>query len=522
MTPGLRLLWCGVCVTVVAGCVDQRDAIMKSFDLSQPYTALEPAVGGVEDLGHAMSAYVTARAGSPPEGWTDLTLRQCLQLGVEQNRRLRKATYATARIGLGRDIARSELDGTELTGTYSIDRGPDTGEGRISAVNRLGGFDVEPFLEFNYSDAADSSTTTSYGIAVSRNVFRIRYQYLRQNLPLTRATRNYHVAINDRVVQLRDLHLQIVSLFYDIQRLKKLIEVRQNRVKDAEDFLQRVREQVRNGFSAPVEETNAGISLNQAASDLVREETNLRNTKEDLLDVIGLDIGTALTIRGEDLAEHEAVDLALAQDMETVKRCHERVVNQLLLMEVQRQEYQVRQEELVPDLDARVTASRDVDEQEVRGNLGLDLTLSLPLDGYRAQRARATQERLRLMELAVDLADIRSGLERALRARYRNVHQLQTTVRLKAERLKQEQKKLGATLELWEKTKGNNLELTRAKQAVDDAEVSLLESRVRRIVEESRYRSLLPAPGEHPIIHEMPAIEHQAEKLLADDPNGGG
>ena len=509
-----------VAVTTV-GCVNERDVLMKAFDVSQPYAVVKPSDRDVTNLDDVLHAYQDQARGHETEALQDLSLAACLRLGVERNRRLRRATYATQRIGFGRDIARSKMDAAALTGSYAIDRGPDGGEGRIGATSRVGGFNVEPFVAFDYVDTDGASPTTSYGLAVSRNVFRIRYEILRQKLPLTRATRDYHIAINNRVVQLRELRLNVVSIFYDIQRLKKLIEVRRNRVADAKTFLERVREQVRNGFSAPVEETNAGIDLNQAASDLVREETNLRNRKEELLVLIGQDVASNVTIRSEQLDQDEVIGLDLESDMAQIRQQHERVINQLLVMEVQRQEYRVSGAELAPDLDARLTASQAVDDDGARGNIGVDLTLSVPLDGYRAEKAHATQQRLQLMEMAVDLAEIRSVLERDLRARYRNVHQLRTTVGLNAERLQQEQKKLGATLELWEKTKGNNLEVTRAKQAVDNAEVALLESRVRRIVEEARYRSLLPTASPRPIVDRMEALNQEALDLM-EIPNHEG
>ena len=112
---------------------------------------------------------------------------------------------------------------------------------------------------------------------------------------------------------------------------------------------------------------------------------------------------------------------------------------------------------------------------------------------YRAARAPAAKARLELMVLAVELAAIRSDLQRQLRRQYRVIVQFKHIVSLAGQRLESERQKLAARMQIYEKQGGDNLEVTRAKEAVDDAEVDLLDARIDLILEEAAYVALLPS-----------------------------
>ncbi len=479
--------------SALAGCASSGP-ILGGLDLDPPYAVVAPSETAHAHLESASKAYET-EARPAAADLRDVSLRRCLILAVHHNRSLRQSTYAAQRFGLERDVRLSELDEAQLFAKYAVVEGPDRGDATIGAVGRAGGFEVRPFIEFLYEEFESDPTTTSYGVAVSRSVFRIKHEHIRQHLPLTRATKDYHVAINERIVELRELHLEVVRRFYDLHRFASRVQIRQDRVSDAEQFLKGVREKVRAGILAPVEATNADINLNQAHADLVREQTNLQNARETLLDLMGLELRADLAVSEEDLGALAPADLDVESDVSLVREHHERVRNQRLEIEVQKQSHEVSKDELIPDLTATLTTAREVDGDE-DDRVDLDLNLSVPLDGYRAERARMTQDRLRLMELNVGLEAIRSDLERQLRARHRAIEQLTTTVDLTDKRLANERQKLATTLKRFENGEIENLEVTRAKSDVDDASVQLLDFRINRIIAKAGYRALLPdEPG---------------------------
>ncbi len=479
--------------SLLTACADSYPVIPGSLDVNRPIMSVEPAETDQQNVKQALTDYEDRPVTLTDSTLENLSLRDCLVLAVEHNRSLRRTTYRTERLGQQRRIERSRLDDATLNADYSVQEEDDVGDGRVSVTGRAGGFEVEPFVDFLYDEfREDDKHETNYGVAISRQVFRIRYEEVRQHLPLTRATRDHHVAINERVLDLRQLHLDVVQRFYDVQRLKKRFEVRRNRVEDARAFLESMEAGLEVGMEAEINVINARINLNQAESDLVREQTNLQNAREQLLELLGADVREVITIQDEDLSAIEPESVELDSDLALIEAHHESVRNQYMQMEVQRQQLQVSKEELIPDLQATLSASREADGDD--GRVALDLSLQVPLDAYRAEKARASQDRLLLIELTVELADVRSNLARRLRRSYRTIDQLDTTVRLAEQQLESERNKLAARLLLYESGADlDNLEVTRAKQAVDQAEVDLLEARVSRIIEEARYRSLLPS-----------------------------
>ena len=479
--------------SLLTACADSYPVIPGGLDVNRPIMSVEPAGTDQQTVEQALTDYENRPVTLTDSTLEHLSLRDCLVLAVEHNRSLRRTTYRTERLGQQRRIERSRLDDATLNAAYSVQEEDDVGDGRVSVTGRPGGFEVEPFVDFLYDEfGEDDKHETNYGVAISRQVFRVKYEDIRQPLPLTQATRDHHVAINERVLELRQLHLEVVRRFYGVQRLKKRLAVRQNRVEDARTFLESMEARFDEGMEAAVNVTNARINLNQAESDLVREQTNLQNANEALLELLGADVREVITIEAEDLSAIERESTEMDADLSLIEAHHENVRNQRLQMEVQRQQLQVSKEELIPDLFATLSASREADGDD--GRVALDLNLQVPLDAYREEKARARQDRLRLMELTVELADIRSDLARRLRRSYRTIDQLDTTVRLAEQRLESERNKLAARLRLYEiGADTDNLEVTRAKQEVDQAEVDLLEAQVSRIIEEARYRSLLPS-----------------------------
>lgn len=495
--PALLALTLGM-----TGCASNRIVLPDGYDVKQPIMDVEPSDRAVADLAQAAKLYEHQDQNPTNSAFKDMTLKSCLIRAVQYERTLRERTYAAQRAGLALPIAQRELYAPFIDADYTVLEEDDFGVGKVSVTGRYAGFEIEPFVRFEHEEedfgVPNDDFSSSYGVAVSRNVFRIRYEDLRQHLPLTRANMDFHIAINDRLLELRRLYLRVVELFYEIQRLRERISVRENRVEDAEKFLSDVKAKVQAGFSAAVEEINARINLNQAKSDLVREQTTHLNAIDRLLDLMGADLSLMPTFVEEDLGEIPAIDVDLEAEIELTRQYHETVLNQMLTMEVQRQEYRISTEEVRPDLDAVFSAAEGFDGNNDDDELRVNFNLSMPLDNFSAERARLSQNRFRMLELATELDGIRSDLERRLRLHYRTIGKIYTTVELAEIRLEEELQKLRAFSDSYERVGVPDvLEVTRAKQAADQAEVDLLDAQINRIVEEARYWAIVPTtPGD--------------------------
>lgn len=478
------------------------------FDPERP---LYPITDPAEDAAPPVPAVRPAPA---PRELVGLGLGDCLELAIVRNRDLQRAALDCRRERHLRVAARRAVFDPRLAADYrwGEDIGDDdeqvlddeaNGRATIRAGSRVFGFGVEPAIIIDHDrDAVGGEYTTGLELAVSRRVFRLN-EHLRDRLPLTRANRDFHIAVNRRLLELRALRLAVVRAYYDIQRYRRRVAIRRARVDDTRAFLAAVGAKVDNGFAAPVQRTNAAISLNQAEADLVAEEANLQGAREDLLRLFGLPLALPITLAAEEIAAIPPPRLDLDRDIALVRARHERVLNSLLAMEVLRREMLIAHDDLRPDLAATVALRQEYggdapfdDTERDTSGIELRLDLRMPLDGWAAERAGLADRRLRLRQELLALAETRDELEGELRRQHRAVVSLETTEDLLTRRVEAERARLAATLERYEAGTIGNLEVTRAKEDLDRSELALLESRIARIVAEARYHSFLPAPPE--------------------------
>ncbi|MEM7392425.1 MAG: TolC family protein, partial [Verrucomicrobiota bacterium] len=106
--------------------------------------------------------------------------------------------------------------------------------------------------------------------------------------------------------------------------------------------------------------------------------------------------------------------------------------------------------------------------------------------------ARLEQLALSLENLRSNLTDEEHRLILSLRSAHRSIGRLRTQVGLNQQRLEAERARLKASLVRYEDGDIDNLEVTRAKQTVDDAEINLINTNIDLVIAEEEYRSLLP------------------------------
>lgn len=397
-----------------------------------------------------------------------------------------------------------EIYAPRLTAAYQYrpdDDEDDTGDARVGAELRTGGFVVEPFAALDYDQAeagsSDELWTSSVGVAVSRQLLRWRDD-LRLRLPLDRANADAHRAAIDLEREVRDLAVAVVESFYAVQAAQSRLRIRQARVRDAEDFLARLEPLVPR-VKAPVEAVNARIDLNRARADLLREEAAVASAREALAELLGRPVAQPPEIREEDVATWPAPVLTLEPDLTATLTGHERIRRLAVDRQIQAQELRVAQEQALPEVEGSLTVQqrREGDspysgEELDEGQVLLGVSMNLPLDGWAAERARARQVALRGRALELEQADVEADLERQVRQQHRRVAELELQVELAQERQRAEQDKLDSTLTRYANGEIDNLEVTRAKETVESAALTLLEARIDRIIAVARYRALVP------------------------------
>jgi len=431
-----------------------------------------------------------------------LTRAEAVRMALSDNRAYRQREGQRVQAEVRSDIAHAELYAPRLQAIYTRRQDLlDDGDGSVTASVPLLGLDVQPFAtsDWNESTLGNDVWNSSVGVTVSRRVFAL-YEHLRQRLPVNEADTALLVAANDLVLDAKRVELDTTRAFFSVQNAEARAAVRARRVDDAKVFLDFISENVKNGFKAPVEQTFADISLNQAQADLVRDRTAVRDAAERLLQILAQPLDAQVEIVVEDLSASPGLPANFDGDLARVRADHEELASQRARMELTNQQMLVARDALAPEVTAGVTAERvylgdsafngSVDEDD---RLSLSLRLDMPLDLQRSQRARYRGLVRQSEDQQLALAESTGRLEQQLRAAHRRIAQLRITVDLGEKRVAAESDRLAATNARYEAGAIDNLEVSRAKQALDDAEVSLLDARIELAQAAAEYRALLPA-----------------------------
>jgi outer membrane protein TolC len=494
----MRLLSATLAVTalVVAGCGLRPPAAPVPGVSVTALPAPDPQPAVVAPGG----APAAAAPAAPVE--IHLTRAEAVRRALADNRVYRQREGQRVQAEVRSDVAHAELYAPRLQAIYTKRRdADDDGSGSVTASLPLLGLDVQPFATSDWTQATPSGDVwdSAVGVTVSRRVFAL-YEHLRQRLPVTQADTDLFAAANDLVLAAKGLELEATRAFFAVQNAEARAAVRARRVDDARAFLDFITENVKNGFKAPVEQTFAEISLNQAQADLLRDRSAVRDAAERLLQLLAEPLDARLEIAAEDLSISPALPGDLDADLARIRSGHEELASQRARIGLSEQQLLVARDELAPEVTAGVTAERVYTgsgafngDQAQDDRLALSLRLDLPLDLQRAQRARYRGVARQLADQRLALAETADRLEGQLRAAHRRIAQQRTAVELGGKRVAAEGSRLAATNARYEAGAIDNLEVSRAKQSLDDAEVSLLDARIDLAQAAAEYRSLLPA-----------------------------
>ena len=444
-----------------------------------------------------------------PAAEESLDLRAATEAAFAKNRSFLDARSAVLRARLGVTVANANVFAPQLKLGYQVrNAGDDTGDARAELAMKSMGFNITPYIRMGLDGEAGTTpagnqvpqTTSAVGLSISRALFNIS-EHLAQRLPVDEAEQSLFSAANTLIIRARQLELSTARSFLAVQKAEARLAVRERRVADAEAFLKSVRDRVDHGFAAPLDGLNAEIDLNQAQADLNGERTSLASARQELNDVLGRALQTEFQLVAEDVGPARISALAappIDDDVARMLSGNEDLGTQARAIDLAIQRLRVRRDQLAPQVVATVSgesrtiapAFSDGVRDEKVASLGL--TWTMPLDGFQAARANALIAEDELTAALRARDDRRAELERDLRNLHRQIVQARAAVTLGERRLEVERARLDATLRRYEAGLVDNLEVTRAKQSVDSAELGLLDGRIGVILLDAEYRSKLP------------------------------
>lgn len=431
--------------------------------------------------------------------YDSLSLAAAIQIAEENNRNLRTKINAVERSKYSRIIAKTEIYTPSLSANYTSTEDVDTSSGTVKLnYDGFAGVKIEPHLTLSDDGSSSSNKTTRWGISVSRPLLAIN-EHLRQDLPLNKAQRDYLKTIHLLDKARRSLRLEVVTAFTTAQRSAARLRVRLSRVGDSRDFLSITRKRVENGFAAPVDVVNATIDLNRAEAAQITEETSLENALDRLKQVLALPLDQKIKLRAFDSADVSVKKIDIQEDLVHLLAHHEDLVNQRLDIDIAHHEILIKRDEVRPQIDLTLSYEQDAanndyfDSADDDGEFKAILAYETTLDFKRGIRAKLDQLRLDQHDRHLKLKDAEIAKAIDLRRNHRNIIQLHTRIALAETGFEAEQEKLKATIAKYERGNVDNLEVTRAKQSADNAEIELLDSRINLLSAVEKYHALLPA-----------------------------
>jgi outer membrane protein TolC len=435
-----------------------------------------------------------------------ISLADAIARALTTNRSLRTTRSALLQARLGRTIAATTVFAPVLSTTYiATNREGDTGAGRVALTSKALGFEIEPYMRFGYGQGQRVDGSDQYGTAagllVSRKLFNIAAN-VAQRLPITQADIAIYTAANNLVLAGRQLEQRVTDSFFAVQRAATRVEVRQLRRTDAREFLATVQDRIAHGFASPLDGLYAELDLNQAEADLLAERTQLEQAREAFNDLLDRPISSPLVIIPEviDAARVAAIPVRdVEADVQATLSSHETLGDAAKQAELLAINLRIQRDQLLPQVTAGLSVERAAEgARTFNGNDGIDnsvalsLTYTMPLDGWRAERARYQQLTLQIADQERQVTSLRDDLEQSLRNTGRRIEQNRRLLGLAEQRLDIERTRLDATLRRYETGAVDNLEVTRAKQSLNDAEISLLDARIAVVTTDAGYRAITP------------------------------
>lgn len=435
-----------------------------------------------------------------------MSLHDAIARALVSNRALRTARSALMQARLGRSIAATSVFAPTLTTSYvATTREDDQGVGRVSLRSKALGFEIEPYMRLGYdpSQRADGSDQygTAAGLSISRKLFNIA-EHMAQRLPITQADMAIYNAANDLVLAGRQLERQVTAAFFDVQRADTRVDVRVRRRTDAREFLDTLQDRIAHGFASPLDGLYAELDLNQAEADLLAERTQLEQAREAFNSLLDRPVASSLTIAPEVIDEARVASIAIRDvdsDVRATLTSHETLGEAAKQAELLAINLRIQRDQLMPQVVAAVNVERAATgnstfngTDSVDNSASLSLTYTMPLDGWRAERARFEQLTFQIQDQERRVAGLRDELEQSLRNTGRRIEQNRRLLGLAEQRLGIERTRLDATLRRYETGAVDNLEVTRAKQSLNNAEIALLDARIVLVTTDADYRAIMP------------------------------
>ena len=396
-----------------------------------------------------------------------LTLEEALEYSVDNSPELQEALINLERYKLSLEAQRASLKSrfslTLNPFTYSNSRSFDnrfsqwytnesfSSNGTFSITQPIIWTDATVSLNNKFgwqSNSSISGDTTNDNKAFSNDLYlsinQPLFTYNRTKTDLKTIEFDYENALINYALRRLSLESTITSSFYNVYTAKNNLSISEAELKDAQQNFEIIKNKVEADLSARDELYQAELNLATAASTVDNRKVSLENAKDDLKQILGIDIDQDVDVSTQISAKPVKIDMLTAINSALGSRL------ELRQREISRTELDIQMKQIkeMNSLDGNISLSLGVmgDNEELQkvydhptNNPRVSISLSVPIFDWGERRAR-----IKAQELATKIFDLqtdeeRKNIELAVRRSCRSLKNLETQMTIAEQSVKNAQ-----------------------------------------------------------------------------------
>lgn len=322
-------------------------------------------------------------------------------------------------------------------GTFSITQPIIWTDATVSLNNRFG-------WQSNVSTSETSNENKAFSNDLYLSINQPLFTYNRTKTDLRSIELDYENALINYALRRLSLESTITSSFYSVYTAKNNLSISEAELKDAQQNFEIIKNKVEADLSARDELYQAELNLATAASTVDNRRVSLENAKDDLKQILGIDIDQDVDITAEISAQPVKVDMLTAIHSALGSRL------ELRQREISRTELDIQMKQIkeMNSLDGNISLSLGImgDNEKFQkiyehptNNPRVAVTLSVPIFDWGERRAR-----IKAQELATKIFDLqtdeeRKSIEIAVRRSCRSLKNLETQMAIAEQSVKNAQ-----------------------------------------------------------------------------------
>lgn len=322
-------------------------------------------------------------------------------------------------------------------GTFSITQPIIWTDATVSLNNKFG-------WQSNTSTSGTTNTNKAFSNDLYLSINQPLFTYNRTKTDLRSMELNYENALINYALRRLSIESTITSSFYNVYTAMNNLEISEAELKDAQQNFEIIKNKVDADLSARDELYQAELNLAQAASTVDNRKVSLENSKDDLKQILGIDIDQDFDVVAEISAQPVKVDMLTAINSALGSRL------ELRQREISRTELDIQMKQIkeTNSLDGNVSLSLGImgDDEKFQNiyehptnNPRVSVTLSVPIFDWGERRAR-----IKAQELQTKLFDMQSeeeikSIEIAVRRSCRSIKNLESQMIIAEQSMKNAQ-----------------------------------------------------------------------------------